>query len=141
MLAHGNEEAKDGSNKQEGKSRSPSVLQEWLLSQRRRHGWGLEGRGPCQSPSNPAPTERDTHRLAQGPFWKSFHRRRGLCPHWKGWKQSWTREGASLESHKFVATFHALREVLSVSQPLLRFLVCEAGMPILSQLILEIKWE
>ena len=40
-----------------------------------------------------------------------------------------------------MATFHALREVLSVSQPLLRFLVCEAGMPILSQLILEIKWE
>lgn len=132
LLAHGNEEAKDGSNRREGKPRTPSVLQEWLLSQGRRDGWGLEGRVPCWSLSSPAPTERDIHRLSQDPFWKSFHKRRGLYAHWRGWKQSWTREAALLESHKFVATFHALGEVLNVSQPLLRFLVCEAGMLILS---------
>lgn len=62
-------------------------------------------------------------------------------PSLEGLEAELDQEGASLESHKFVAHIPRPQGSSECLPALLRFLVCEAGMPILSQLIMEIKWE
>lgn len=106
-----------------------------MASEPEEEAWlGLGRESPLLVSVKPC-THRERHKQAvKRPFLQIISQETRAVPSLEGLGAE-PDQGSSIAgvSQEFTATFHALGEVLNVSQPPLRFLICEVGMPILSQ--------